>query len=108
MVLYSRSMAMFSKLKQYKDLRDQAKTMQNALADETVYADANGGKVQIVMDGNQHINGVQIDPEYLKSEKKQSLEKDLRSAFNDAVKKSQMAMAKKAKEMGNLNLPGLS
>lgn len=101
-------MAMFSKLKQYKDLRSQAKTMQNALAGETVYADAAGGKVQVVMDGNQHVNGVQIDPAYLRAEKKAELEKDVQSAFNDAVKKSQMAMAKKAKEMGNLNLPGLS
>lgn len=101
-------MAMFSKLKQYKDLRGQAKTMQNALAEETVYADANHGKVQIVMDGNQHINGVQVDPEYLNPERKSDLEKHLADAFNDAVKKSQMAMAKKAKEMGNLNLPGLS
>lgn len=101
-------MAMFSKLKQFKDLRSQAKTMQNALAGETVYADANGGKIQVVMDGNQHVNGVQIDPDYLRPEKKQDLEKHLQDAFNDGVKKSQMAMAKKAKEMGNLNLPGLS
>ncbi len=101
-------MAMFSKLKQYKDLRGQAKTMQNALAGETVYADANHGKVQIVMDGNQQVNGVQVDPEYLRIEKKADLEKHLQEAFNSGVKKSQMAMAKKAKEMGNLNLPGLS
>ncbi len=99
---------MFSKLKQFKDIRDQAKTMQNALAEEIVYASSNHGKVQIVMDGNQHVNGVQIDDEYMKGEKKSELEKDVMEAFNDGVKKSQMAMAKKAKSMGNLNLPGLS
>ncbi len=100
-------MAIFSKLKQYKDMRNQAKTMQNALAQETVYADAHGGQVQIVMDGNQHVNGVQLAPVLLKPEKKATLEKAVQEAVNTAVKKAQMAMAKKAKEMGSLNLPGL-
>lgn len=99
---------MFNKLKQFKDLRSQAKTMQSALAEEIVYADGAHGKVQIVMDGNQHVNGVQIDPELLKPERKHDVEKGVQDALNDAVKKSQMAMAKKAREMGNLNIPGLT
>lgn len=99
---------MFSKLKQYKDLRSQAKSLQNTLAEETVYADKAGGKVQVIMDGNQHVNGVTIDPDMLKPERKTEVEKAVQEAINDAVKKSQMAMAKKAREMGHLNLPGLS
>ncbi len=98
---------MFNKLKQFKDLRDQAKQMQNVLAQETVHADAGHGKVQIIMDGNQHVNGVSIDVEMLKPEKKQEIERTVQEAINDAVKKSQAAMAKKAREMGHLNLPGL-
>ena len=100
-------MAVFSKLKQFKDLRDQAKEMQNVLAQETVYADAGGGKVQIIMDGNQHVSGVSIDPEYLTPSSKDRLEKHVAEAINSAVKKAQMAMAKKAKEMGKIDLPGL-
>ena len=99
---------MFNKLKQYKDLRDQAKQMQNVLAEETVYAEAAHGKIQVVMDGNQHVNGVSIDPEFLAPARKGDLERNLQSAFNDAVKKAQVAMAKKARDMGHLNLPGLS
>lgn len=99
---------MFSKLKQFKDLRNQAKDMQNTLAQEIVYADKAGGKVQVVMDGNQHVNGFTIDQEMLKPERKVELEKAVQEVINDAVKKSQMAMAKKAREMGHLNLPGLS
>lgn len=101
-------MTMFSKLKQFKDLRSQAKEMQNTLAEEIVYADKAGGKVQVVMDGNQHVNGLTIDQEMLKPERKVELEKAVQEVINDAVKKSQMAMAKKAREMGHLNLPGLS
>ena len=100
-------MAVFSKLKQFKDLRDQAKEMQDVLAKETVYADANHGKVQIIMDGNQHASGVSIDNEYFTLSKKQDLQKNMTEAINSAVKKAQMAMAKKAKEMGKIDLPGI-
>lgn len=101
-------MTVFSKLKQFKDLRNQAKDMQNTMAQEIVYADKAGGKVQVVMDGNQHVNGFTIDQEMLKPERKLELEKAVQEVVNDAVKKSQMVMAKKAREMGHLNLPGLS
>lgn len=101
-------MAIFSKLKQFKDLRNQAKTIQSALAEEIVHADGAGGKLQLVMDGNMHINGLSIDPELLAPEKKDRLERELKDLFNNGAKKAQMAMAKKAREMGNLNLPGLS
>lgn len=99
---------MFSKLKQFKDLRSQAKTIQNALAQEIVHADGAGGKLQLIMDGNMQVNGLSIDPELLGVEKKDRLERELKDLFNNGAKKAQMAMAKKAKEMGNLNLPGLS
>lgn len=98
---------MFSKLKQYKNLRDQAKEMQNVLAQETVHADGAGGKIQLIMDGNQQVNGLDIDPELIQPNKKVELERGLRDTINSAIKKSQMAMAKKAKEMGKLNLPGV-
>ena len=100
-------MAVFSKLKQFKDLRDQAKEMQDILAKETVYADANHGKVQIIMDGNQHASGVSIDDEYFTPNKKEDLQKHMTEAINSAVKKAQMAMAKKAKELGKIDLPGI-
>ncbi|MFA7702181.1 MAG: YbaB/EbfC family nucleoid-associated protein [Patescibacteria group bacterium] len=52
---------MFNKLKQLKDLRDQAKKMQNALSGETVTTEKNG--IVITMDGNMQINGVKITAE---------------------------------------------
>lgn len=99
---------MFSKLKQYKDLRDQAKTMQNALAEEIVHVDGAHGKIQMIIDGNQQLNGLEIADDLVQPGKKQELERALKDTFNSAIKKAQMAMAKKAKEMGHLNLPGLS
>ncbi len=98
---------MFNKLKQFKDLRDQAKKLQNALAQETVEASAAWGKVKIVMNGNQEIVSVSIDPELLNEAGKEKLESAVKEAANDAVKKVQKVMAQKMQAMGGLNFPGM-
>ena len=90
---------MFNKLKQVKDLRSQAKTMQNALADEIITLEKN--KVIIKMNGNMEIKEININSDL----NKENLEKTLKNLFNDAIKKTQRVMAKKMQEMGGF--PGL-
>lgn len=90
---------MFNKLKQIKDLRSQAKTMQNMLADESVTAKKNG--ITITMNGNMEITNIEL-PENTDHAK---LEKSLASCLNDAIKKTQKIMAQKMQEMGGF--PGL-
>jgi DNA-binding YbaB/EbfC family protein len=97
---------MFSKLKQYKELRDQAKQLQNKLAQETVHADAKGGKISLVMDGNQKVVALDIDPSLLSPEKKQEVEDGIKAAFEDAVKKAQRVMAEQMRGSG-FSLPGM-
>lgn len=96
---------MFEKLKQFKDLRQQAKSIQGRLREVVVHADADGGKIQVVMDGNQQILGIEIDPDHLRTERREELQRHLRDAINNAVKKSQMEMAKLLKGTEGLNLP---
>lgn len=91
---------MFNKLKQFKDLRSKAKTVQSALSEETIIEERNG--VKIVLNGNLEVQKVSINKELSKEEQ----EAALKSCFNDAVKKAQKVMAKKLQEMGGL--PGLS
>ncbi len=98
---------MFEKLKQYKDLRDKAKTIQNTLKDVSVRGSADGGRVQVMMDGNQHVLGIDIDPDHLRTEKREALQKHLADAVNDAIKKSQQEMAQKLKNTPGFNMPGL-
>jgi DNA-binding protein YbaB len=90
---------MFNKLKQIKDLRSQAKTMQSALASETVTYDKGG--VSITMDGNMTVTKLTIE-----DQARQDLDKVLLDCFNESVKKAQKVMAKKMQDMGGL--PGLS
>lgn len=91
---------MFSKLKQFKDLRSQAKTMQNSLAQEKINTEKNG--VKITMNGNMEVLSVEINM----SLSKNSQEESLKNCFNDAMKNAQKLMAKKMQEMGGI--PGLN
>lgn len=91
---------MFNKLKQFKDLRSQAKTMQSALAQESVTEEKNG--VKLTLNGNLEIIELTLNPE-LNTDNQASA---VKSCFNDAIKRAQRLMAKKLQEMGGI--PGLS
>lgn len=90
---------MFNKLKQFKDLRSKAKTVQSALAEEKITEEKNG--VTIVLNGNLEVLQVTTNASLNKAEQ----ELALKSCFNEAVKKAQKIMAKKLQDMGGL--PGL-
>lgn len=91
---------MFNKLKQFKDLRNQAKTIQNALAQESVTVEKGG--VKITMNGNMEVTSISIVGE-MNNEKIAVYAKE---AFNDTIKKTQKIMAQKMQEMGGF--PGLN
>ncbi|MEK7481443.1 MAG: YbaB/EbfC family nucleoid-associated protein, partial [Patescibacteria group bacterium] len=56
---------MFNKLKQFKQMRDQAKNLQQTLSTEHVESTAAWNKIKIAMDGNLTVTSVDIDPELL-------------------------------------------
>jgi len=91
---------MFNKLKQFKDLRNQAKTLQNALAQESVDYEKNG--VRIVMNGNMEITGLTINSD-ISADKLAGI---LTDVINEIIKRAQKIMAKKVQELGGL--PGIN
>ena len=88
---------MFNKLKQFKDLRNQAKTLQNALAEESVEYEKSG--VKITMNGNMEITALTINPGISSN----NLEGILKDAANETIKRAQKVMAKKVQEMGGIS-----
>ncbi len=96
---------MFNKLKQFKELRSQAKTLQNALKEERVTVEKGG--VTITMDGNQEIAAVSVNPDLLSLEKKHQLENAIKEANTAAIEKTKRIMAKKMQSMGGLERLGL-
>lgn len=97
---------MFNKLKQFKELRDQAKQVQNELSQVIVASEAWSGKIQISMDGTQHITGISIAPDILNPDNQHKIESELQHCFNDCVKKVQKAMVERMRN-GNLKLPDI-
>lgn len=87
---------MFNKLKQFRDLRSQAKTLQNALAGESVEYEKGG--VKIIMNGNLEIIRLTVSPEISRDK----LESILTGAVNETIKRAQKVMAKKVQEMGGI------
>jgi DNA-binding YbaB/EbfC family protein len=99
---------MLNKLKQFKDLRSQAKEMQDALSKESITVKSAGDKVVMSLDGNLKMTALAIDDELLSPDKKNKLQDAIKDAHADAMKKMQRTMAMKMKEMGGLpNMPGL-
>lgn len=100
---------MFTKLKQFKDLRSQAKELQGKLSQESVTTRAAGGNVMLTLDGNLTMTALMIAPELLTADKQTRLQDAIKEAHNDAVKKMQRIMAMRMKEMGGLpQIPGLT
>jgi DNA-binding protein YbaB len=91
---------MFNKIKAIKDLRQQAKQMQNQLAGITIEGTFHG-KVTVKMDGNQQILSVEIADELIGN--KEKLEQAIKEAFQDVMKKMQKELASKMKDMGGLD-----
>lgn len=98
---------MFQKLKQFKDLRDEAKQVQNALSKVTVHGKAAGGNVAVVMDGNQKIMALDIDTSLLAPEHKEKVEKGVKDAIEDALKELQKVMLQKMRS-GEMEMPDMS
>jgi nucleoid-associated protein EbfC len=100
---------MFNKLKQFKDMRSQAKTMQSALAEESVTVRASGDSLVMTLDGNLKMTGLAIGDDLMGAENKNKLQDSIKDAHADAMKKMQRIMATKMKEMGGMpDIPGLS
>jgi DNA-binding protein YbaB len=78
---------MLGQLKDLKKMQSQAKELQKAMADKTIEVEKKGNK--IVMDGNQEVVSVTLNPET----SHQDLEKIMKDLVNDAVKKVQRMMA---------------
>ena len=97
---------MFSKIKHLKNLRSQAKQMQNALSEEKVTRERGG--IRLTMDGNQAIVELTITDEALLSPaNKEKLEKALKEILTDTSSEAKRLMAKKVQEMGGLSSLGL-
>ncbi len=90
---------MFNKLKQFKDMRDQAKQMKDMLDAVVVVGSGAGGSVMITLNGSHEVLGVKIAD----GMDKNKVEVGVKDAFADANKKLQTELMKNMQAMGGLD-----
>ena len=97
---------MFGKMKELYDFQKKARKVQKQLQGEIIEKEV--GAVKVTINGEQKIQSVEIDPELVDVENINDLERDVKSAVEQAIGESQKIAADKMKEItGGLGIPGL-
>jgi DNA-binding protein YbaB len=86
-------MGFMDKLKDINEMRKQAKQMQDMLAQETVTGSSSGGKITIILDGNQNIKSVEVSADIVGD--KGEIARHIRSALEDTFKQHKKMLQSK-------------
>ncbi len=70
---------------QLQKLQEQLEAAQAKLAEETVTGTSGGGAVKVIMTGDQHCKGIEIDPELLKDADVEMLQDLILAAVTNAL-----------------------
>ncbi len=95
-------------LQKVQRLQEEMAKVQEALKDEQVAASVGGGVVTVVMNGQQDLVSIKIEPEAVDPEDVDMLQDLLVAAFNSAMEQSRALAAERLAEVtGGLSIPGL-
>ncbi len=95
-------------VKQARDLQKKMSKVQKRIAKTEITANAGGGMVTAVVNGNLEVKRISIEPDLIGGGDVRMIEDLVRSALNAAIKKAQDLMAEEMKQVtGGMNIPGL-
>lgn len=86
-------MNMLNMAKKLKDMQGQMKQAKAALAAQTVIGQAGQGAVVIEMNGAMDVKKVTIDEKLIEKQDKAQIEKLVKDAMSDAIKRAQKVAA---------------
>ena len=86
-------MGIFDKLKDINEMRKQAKVLEAQLAQVQVSGKSSGDKIKLVMDGNQNVLSVEVDPSIVGD--KSEIGRHIRSALEDLFKQHKKMLQSK-------------
>ncbi len=99
---------MMDMVKQARDMQKKMGKVQKRIAKMEITANAGGGMVTVVVNGNLEVKRVSIEPGLVSEGDVRMIEDLVTSATNAAIKKAQDLMAEEMKQVtGGMNLPGL-
>ena len=93
-------------LKQVQKMQEQAKKIQEQLADKSVTVSSGGGMVTVTMTGRQEITEIKLDPLCVDSRDISMLEDLILAAVNQGILRSKELAAEEMKQLtGGIPLP---
>src|SRR5690606_27786615 len=88
---------------QMNEMRKQAQQLQKMLEAEVLEHTYAGGAVKVIIRGDQKIQAINIDEQWMGSQSHDRLEAALKDAVNQAVFEAQKMATKKIQSAGGLN-----
>ena len=99
---------MLDKFKDLYKIQKKAREIQKELKNTEIEARSADGKIGIVFNGEQHIQRVEIAPEWLEPSRQKELEQTLQKVIAEAISRAQAIAGEKMKAIaGDLNIPGM-
>ena len=95
-------------MKQAQQFQAKMAKLQEELGDKTVEASAGGGMITVVVNGQQEVLSIKIDPEVIDSDDMEMLQDLVLAAVNDGLARAKkMVNEEMGKLTGGLNLPNI-
>lgn len=95
-------------LKDLQKMQNKMSKAQDELQAQSYEAEAGGGMVKVILNGQGILTSIEINPEVVDPQEVEALEDLLMAAFNSAVKKKEDAAASSMNDLTQgMNIPGL-
>lgn len=95
-------------MKQAQVMQKKMEEMKEELAQKEVRVSSGGGIIEIVINGQQEIKEIKIEPDVIDANEKEMLEDLILAAVNESIRQSkELAAQEMSKLTGGMNLPGL-
>ncbi|HZK12737.1 MAG TPA: YbaB/EbfC family nucleoid-associated protein [Atribacterota bacterium] len=95
-------------MKQAQVMQKKMEEMKIELAQKEVRVSSGGGMIEIVVNGQQEIKEIKIEPDVIDANEKEMLEDLILAAVNESIRQSkELAAQEMSKLTGGMNVPGL-
>lgn len=95
-------------MKQAQDMQKKMEAIKEELAQKEIKVTSGGGMVELIINGQQEIKEIRIEPDIIDPEDKEMLEDLVLAAVNEGIRQSkEMVNEEMSKLTGGINLPGM-
>jgi hypothetical protein len=95
-------------MKQAQVMQKKMEEMKKELAQKEIRVSSGGGMIEIVVNGQQEVKEIKIEPDVIDANEKEMLEDLILAAVNESIRQSkELAAQEMSKLTGGMNVPGL-